>query len=73
MLGVWDSSVDLSLSWGEPLSIKSIFVNGIFQLTKQSEAEKQGLKSKLSTFEYLPRTIDIDGLGLCFTITYTAL
>jgi len=57
----------------EPLSIKSMFEVDIFHATEQSEAELRELKSKFNTFEFLPRTIHINELGLCFKMAYIAL
>lgn len=71
-LGVWNSIAVLRLSQGEPVSIKNMFWVGIFQLTESVRSRTERVKSKVSTFEHLPRTLDIDGLGPCFKITYVA-
>lgn len=69
VLGVCDPSVALSLIQGELLSnTKKHILDRHTSVNKNSqpEAELQKPKIKVGIFEYFPRIMNFDGLGLCF-------
>ena len=53
-----------SLSQGELLNTKTVFLVDILQLTR-AVSQKQKLRSKVSTVRGFPVTMDVDEVGLC--------
>lgn len=68
MMGIWDSGPVLILSREELLSTNYIlrWHTSVSKHSHPETAELQKSKNKVSTFSDLPRTMDLDGLGLCF-------